>query len=166
MPAFRLTSSQLAADEQGATLIEMSVVIPVLLAIGLGTLEFGNLFYKYHLIANAVRDAARYAAGLNGTVLGSSGDVCTSPKAADLQKMAADLAQQTGAGSEVWTSGTIAVSCASFDNSADEFRGADSIYSVKVTATVPYQSLGFLGYFNLASPTLTVSHQERVIGGR
>lgn len=40
------------------------------------------------------------------------------------------------------------------------------IHSLKITGTVPYEALGFLGYFDLASPTLTVSHQERVIGVR
>ena len=162
MPAFRLTSSQLAADEQGATLIEMSVVIPVLLSIGLGTLEFGNLFYKHHLMANAVRDAARYAAGLTG-------DVCTD---LTLQTQVANVAKQTGqltpTENLAWTAGaTITIACViDFDNTAGTYRGGHTLHSVKVTGTVPYEALGFLGFFNLVSPTLSVSHQERVIGVR
>ena len=153
---------RLRQDEQGTTLIEMSVVIPVVLAIGLGTLEFGNLFYKYHLMANAVRDAARFAAGLTG-------DVCSD---AALQTKVATIAKQTGQVTSTenlaWTTGaTVTVSCdITYDNKAGTYRGGLTIRSVKVTGTVPYAALGFLGFFGLASPTLTVSHQERVIGVR
>jgi Flp pilus assembly protein TadG len=140
----------------------MSVVIPVVLAIGLGTLEFGNLFYRYHLMANGVRDAARFAAGVTG-------DVCSDTA---LQAKVAAIAAQTGQVNSTdnlaWTSGaTIAVSCSTaFDNKSGTYRGGLTIRSVKVTGTVPYAALGFLGFFGLASPTLTVSHQERVIGVR
>jgi Flp pilus assembly protein TadG len=144
-------------DERGATLIEMAVVIPVLLSIGLGALEFGNLYYNHHLITNGVRDAARYAAGLVG-------DVCND---AALQTDIADIARINGSSSGVWPAGsTITVSCIQHDNAGNIYRGEEYVYTVRVTATVPYQSLGLLGYFGLAAPTLTVSHQERVIGVR
>lgn len=162
MLALRKISSRLTADDRGAALIEMSVVIPVFLAIGLGTLEFGNLFYKYHLMANAVRDAARYGAGL-------AGDVCEDTT---LQTQVAEVALLTGQIGEVdniaWTSdATIKVECViNFDNAGGIYRGGEVIHSLKITGTVPYEALGFLGYFDLASPTLTVSHQERVIGVR
>jgi len=46
------------------------------------------------------------------------------------------------------------------------YRGGATIPIVTVTATVPYQQLGFLAFFGLAAPTLSVSHQERVFGVR
>ena len=49
-------------DEQGASLLEFTVVLPFLLAFGLGVLEFGNLLYQYHQVTSGVRDAARYLA--------------------------------------------------------------------------------------------------------
>ncbi|MFN4140910.1 TadE/TadG family type IV pilus assembly protein [Aestuariivirga sp.] len=150
-------SRRWVSDDAGATLIELAVVLPVLLAIGLGTLEFGNLYYKYHLVTNGVRDAARFAAGLTG-------DVCTDTA---LWAKIQAIAQRSGADNNVWTTGsTISITCDSFDNTSHYYRGGESIKAVTVTATVPYQSLGFLGYFGLSSPTLTVSHQERVIGVR
>jgi Flp pilus assembly protein TadG len=54
---------QFGSDERGAAMIEMAAVLPVLLAIGLGVIEFGNAIYSKHLITNGVRDGARYAAG-------------------------------------------------------------------------------------------------------
>lgn len=143
-------------DERGAVLLELSVVLPVLLLLGLGTLEFGNLFYQYHLMANAVRDAARYAASRND-------DVCSGAADADIIA----VAKQTGSG-QIWPTGTnITVSCtAGVANSTYYYRGKSVIKSVTVTATAPYVPLGFMGFLKLAAPTLTVSHQERVIGGR
>lgn len=164
-PTFQ-SLSHFLSDDRGTTLIEMSVVIPVFLTIGLGTLEFGNLFYKHHLMTNIVRDTARYAAGLNGAVRGSEGHVCASPILADLQEMVVKFADKTAKQNELWTTGAIKLTCIRFDNSNDEYRGLDSVYTIKVTAVVPYQELGFLGYFDLLPPTLSVSHQERVIGVR
>lgn len=146
-------------DERGSALLEMTIVIPVLLALGLGVFEFGNIYYKYHLMVNAVRDAARFAAS-------RTGDVCNT---AALQNEIKAVAQRTGVASGVWTTGwAITVTCTAYDNKANgyKFRGGDTLNSVKVTATVPYQSLGFLGYLNLTAPTLSASHEERVIGVR
>ena len=164
---------KLHRDQSGAALIEMSVVFPVLFAIGLGVIEFGNLFYGYHLIANGVRDGARYASGLplnsaNNNVKciamtgGTTGADCNaggSPSCTTKCRVS------------WWNNGaTIAISTTQTanDNGAGGtlYRGGDFIYTVTVTATVPYQSLGFLGYFNLLPPTLRVAHQERLIGVR
>lgn len=155
-PARRLP---LASDDSGTTLLEMAVAIPVLLAIGLGVFEFGNLFYKYHMMLNAVRDAARYASGLVGSV-------CTDTT---IQNRIKQIAQRNGVSNGIWTTGTvITVSCAPYDNKSAgyPYRGGDTLYAVTVAASVPYKSLGLLGYFGLTSPTLTVSHQERLIGLR
>lgn len=150
-------------DQRGAALIEMTMVIPLLLTIGLGVFEFGNIYYKYHLMENAVRDGGRYASSLVG-------NVCANTTAGStLRQMVVDTVKKTGAANQVWTTGTtITVTCASYNNKANNYayRGGDTINSVIVTAKVPYQSLGLLGFFNLVPPTLQVSHEERLLGGR
>lgn len=161
MATCNVTSTKTAApsDQRGAALLEVTFVIPVLLAIGLGVFEFGNVYYKYHLMENAVRDAARFAAS-------KKGDVCSTQS---LKDEVVAIAKRTGGDSKVWTTGwTIDVTCTSYNNKANgyKFRGGDTIKSVKVTATIPYQSLGFLGFFKLAAPTLLTSHEERVFGAR
>ena len=144
-------------DDKGATLVELTVVLPVVLSIGLGAIEFGNLYHKYHLMTNGVRDAARFAAGL-------AGDVCND---AALKLKVVQIAQKSGSDNGVWSSGsTVTVACTAHANTNNIYRGASTIHTVTVTATVPYQSLGFLGFFGLTSPTLTSRHQERVIGVR
>lgn len=148
--------------QRGSALLEMAFVIPFLLAIGLGAFEFGNVYYKYHLMENAVRDGARFAASRTGSI-------CTDTA---LQAEAVNIVKTTGQKNNIWTTGyKITVSCPTdlaYDNKKNKYnyRGGDTIYTVRVKAEVPYQSLGFLGFFNLSPPTLTVSHDERVIGVR
>ncbi|TCS83337.1 TadE/TadG family type IV pilus assembly protein [Tepidibacillus fermentans] len=46
--------------EEGQSLVEFTLVIPILLLLLLGIIEFGHIFYAYLLIENASRDGARY----------------------------------------------------------------------------------------------------------
>ena len=44
----------------GAVAVEFAVLLPVLVAILFGIIDFGDLFMKDHLITNASREGARY----------------------------------------------------------------------------------------------------------
>ncbi|MFQ6016325.1 MAG: TadE/TadG family type IV pilus assembly protein [Anaerolineae bacterium] len=46
--------------EKGQTLIEFALIVPVLVLIVFGILEFGRAFYAYSAIANSAREGARY----------------------------------------------------------------------------------------------------------
>jgi TadE-like protein len=48
--------------ERGAELVEFALVLPLLLLIVLGTIEFGRVYYTYNILSKGVRDGARYAA--------------------------------------------------------------------------------------------------------
>src|SRR5712692_3238476 len=47
---------------EGSAFVEGAIVMPVLLTLVLGVLEFSWLFYQQHLISTGIRDAARYIA--------------------------------------------------------------------------------------------------------
>lgn len=47
------------ANEGGQDLIEYALVLPLLLLVMLGIMEFGILFWNYNTIANAAREGAR-----------------------------------------------------------------------------------------------------------
>src|SRR3982750_3197442 len=49
-------------QEKGAELLEFAFVLPLLLLICLGTIEFGRAYYTYNILAKALRDGARFAA--------------------------------------------------------------------------------------------------------
>ena len=56
----RLRRSQLAA-EGGAELIEMALVLPILLLVVLGIVDFAFIFQRYEAVTNATREGARVA---------------------------------------------------------------------------------------------------------
>ena len=183
-------------DESGAALLEMSVVFPVLLTISLGVIEFGNAIYSQHLVFNGVRDAARYVAGLPfmdsafvspdtvkvaankvaGKNIAVWGTTTTTDTCDNSSTAAMKLTRRVS-----WWCNAAQVSidyvpladsktniCGSVASPA-YCRGRDkggNVYTVTVTATVPYQQLGFLSYLGLIAPTLNVSHTERVYGVR
>ena len=47
-------------DEGGQSLVEYALVLPILLLLFLGIMEFGILVFNYNTIANAAREGARY----------------------------------------------------------------------------------------------------------
>ena len=52
---------------EGATAVEFGIILPVLMLLMLGGMDLGHMFYMQHVITNASREGARYAA--NYTVL-------------------------------------------------------------------------------------------------
>ncbi len=49
-------------DEQGVSLLETAIVVPILLVLFAGVAEFGRYFYEYTTLAKASRLGARYLA--------------------------------------------------------------------------------------------------------
>jgi Flp pilus assembly pilin Flp len=49
------------SDESGAELIEFALVLPLLLLVLLGIVDFGFLFQRYEVVTNAAREGARVA---------------------------------------------------------------------------------------------------------
>ena len=46
--------------EEGQSMVEFALVVPIFLILLLGIVEFGHIFYSYLMIENASRDGARY----------------------------------------------------------------------------------------------------------
>jgi Flp pilus assembly protein TadG len=167
-------------DERGAALVELSLVLPVLLAIALGVFQFSYLIYNYHLITVGVRDAARYAAGATWTTQVQNNAICIAMTGQPMGTSclpAATSVCTTGCRVSWWNKkSTITVSHVAV---ADDgticgtgaahvyCRGRDSsgnLYKVTVTANIPYssiQSVNFLTFLGVPSLTLHISHEER-----
>ena len=106
-------------QEKGAELLEFAFVLPLLLLICLGTIEFGRAYYTYNILAKSLRDGARYAATsttsstgtldsnaitntknlvVYGNIAGSGSKII-----ADLQTSQIDVAQSVVAATEQYT---------------------------------------------------------------
>ena len=46
--------------ERGQELVELALVLPLLVVLLAGTVEFGRAFYTYNILTKSVRNAARY----------------------------------------------------------------------------------------------------------
>jgi Flp pilus assembly protein TadG len=56
-----VSATRLLRSERGAELIEFALILPLLLFIILGLVDFGFLFQRYEVVNNAAREGARIA---------------------------------------------------------------------------------------------------------
>jgi Flp pilus assembly protein TadG len=57
--------------EQGQALVELALVLPLLVLLLAGGVEFGRAFYTYNILTKSVRNAARYVSATQMTLAGT-----------------------------------------------------------------------------------------------
>jgi hypothetical protein len=149
-------------DRSGTSLVETAIVLPFVLMLGFGVIEYGNALYLNHQIETGVRDAARFLARQED------------PLAAVAEAKQLALTGSIDGGDKrvsAWNDGDITVSLREIANPIDEttgerpYRGADPIKVVRVSTNVVYGGLGGLNMLGSTSVlNFSVSHEERVIG--
>jgi adhesin HecA-like repeat protein len=154
---FRALKSILRADG-GAALVEGAIILPVFLALVGGVYEFGFFLYQEQLVTSGIQDAARYLA------------FSSDPTSVTTQIEAGNLAvtgSMNGGPSRVtgWSTSNVSVTISSVDNSTGTYSGGSRVQLVTVSTSFLDPTLGFLALLGLNPPTISVSHQERVVGG-
>ena len=143
-------------------MIELTLVMPFLIALGLGTVEYGQAFYHNHLITNGLRDGARYLARVDDPAAEAA-------KGRDI----AATGEIGGTTNRVswWSSADVTVSVLNVANPVDPntgerlYRGSDPIKVVRVSTNVNHPGFGFLAVIGISTPlNINVAHEERVIG--
>ena len=97
--------------ERGAVAVEMAIVLPLLLMLLIGTIEFGRVFNIQISLSQAAREGARYGAihhddsdlDVQGVALAAA------PSLAGLPVAVADDAASCGGGSDVHVTATVTV---------------------------------------------------------
>ena len=161
-------------DQRGTALLEGAIVTPVLCILCFGVYEFSNFFYKQHLVSTGVRDAARYLGRALDPRDPDAPTAPISPSYSDALPMAQNLATRGTTDSSGalrvpgWNPGDVTAALTAIENSASPpaYNGPDPIFIVTVSTTFTPASLGFLGFFGLTEPPISVAHQERVLGPR
>jgi hypothetical protein len=156
-----------AANDEGSALIEGAIVVPVLCVLLFGVYEFSWFFYQQHLISTGLRDAARYLARLpapcNPTSFTWYIDQASAKNLATSGSIGGGATRVKG-----WTAANVRLDCTPIDNPRPSglsvFRGGSVIYVVTASTRFTDPALGFFGFLGLKSPSISVSHSERVIG--
>ena len=60
-------------DDNGQSLVELGILIPLLLVIVLGAIDFGRAYYAYVTVTNAARAGAQYASVSNANAADTEG---------------------------------------------------------------------------------------------
>jgi Flp pilus assembly protein TadG len=144
--------------DRGSALLEGAIILPVFLSLVCGVYEFGFYFYQQQLVAAGIRDAARFLA------------LTDNPNNPTYQLNARNIAvtgSTAGGPPRVrgWTSSDVTVAVSAVENPAATASGGAMIQVVTVSTDFVDPSLGFLGLLGLAAPTISLSHQERYVGG-
>jgi hypothetical protein len=148
-------------NKRGASLVEMTIITPLLLSLAFGFIEFGTGFYQYQLMTTGIKDAARYLARVDDPMAEQS-------KGKELAVYGAigGTAQRV----PWWGVGDVSVSLSSVSNPVDpntglrSYRGGPTINVVRVETDVEYQDLGLLSAINISRPRFRIFQEERVIG--
>lgn len=153
---------RLQGDESGAALVEVAITIPLVLLLSAGVFEFSNVLNTRLLLEAGVEDAARYMARCS-----SDWNTCQGRA----QSLAANGAVDSGSARVAgWLPGKVIITKRS--TAATDLATGTQLYLsntsnvdvVDVSTEYSYQDLGFLSYLGFGDLTLSVSHQERVIG--
>ena len=56
----RLNKTRTSNQQHGQSVLEFAMVLPLLLLIVFGIIEFGRAYYQYNTLTKAIRDGARY----------------------------------------------------------------------------------------------------------
>ena len=158
MSPFMRWIGRIRDDDRGSALVEGALLTPFLCVLFFGVFEFSFFSYQQHLMTAGVADAARYVArSCNPT------DAATLTNAQNL----ASTGLISGGTNRVanWDPGEVTIAFTNVDNSAGTYRGPSVIRIVNVTGNFAYASLGFWGFFGFSTPSVSVTHSERYIGG-
>jgi Flp pilus assembly protein TadG len=137
---------------QGQAIVEFAVVVPVLLALLLGVIEFGWLIKNNHSVANATREGARFAAlGKTPTEVRTRVKFCAAPLTVTDSNI---TLQYYNTASSTWVSWPA--------DGSDGKNGVPVDSQVKVTVIVKHQQLtNFFSFLkNRYINQLTVMRRE------
>jgi hypothetical protein len=154
---------RLRKDEEGTAILEGAIVLPVVIILAFGVFEFANVFFQHQVVTAGLRDAARFAARFEDPM----------DREPEAQNLATRASINVDGAPRLrwWEPGDVQVTTRTISNAVDPdtgrrpYRGGPEVLVVRVETDAQFETLGFLGMLGLNRITMTVAHEERVIGG-
>lgn len=154
---FRLR--KLHSDDDGAALLEFTLLAPIMILLMCGLGEFGLALRQCHIMDKGARDAGRYLSRQPiGACAASSAWAAATATAQNLVL----YGSETGATLLLpdLANATVTFGCTTTPSGSALRHGG----VVTVTVSAPAQDTGLYALLGLAAPTITVAHQEAVVG--
>lgn len=140
----RPPNSHAVSGQKGVAAIEMAVMLPLLILIFTGLVEYGRLMWHYDALAKATRDAARFLAD---EPLDSNNKIPVS-SISDARNMVGNAATAAGVEGLV-TADDVDVTCVP--------AGCVTPHTVTVSVSYPFAIGGWVPVFGMANINTTLS---------
>ena len=157
---------KLVGGQEGAALVEFTVLVPLLLGLMAGFIEFGLALQQHHLVQKSMRDATRYLSQVPGYDAATPLDAtsCNStPTGGVLQaKNLAIFGNVAGTGAtkiDGWVYGDVCVYGPTTKTVTYNGASAD-VLIIRTTTSVPYSDFGFLSIIGFSGIMLNGSHEQ------
>lgn len=150
----------LQCDRAVAT-VEAAIVMPFVLVLGLGTIEFGWLMSQIESVQTGLRDAVRYVSRSQISVdINYAGSLPAAVSTA-ASSMMSETYERNGI-----TSGQSSFALVTEANTGGVlYRGGTNVYSILGTADFMPASAGLLALVNITLPRITLRYEVRHVGG-
>jgi Flp pilus assembly protein TadG len=139
--------------------MEAAIVLPFVLVLGLGTIEFGWLMSQIEDVQLSLRDAVRYASRSQLVTVSGVDDLPAATKTA-----ARDMIGRAYLRNGITSTPPLPV-LSSIPNTSGLNPGRSTVHLVTATARFDPASAGLLSLINLTLPPITLHYEARHVGG-
>jgi Flp pilus assembly protein TadG len=151
----------LIRGESAVAMMEAAIVLPFVLVLGMGTIEFGWLMSQIESVQTALRDSVRYATR-SPLVIASNGTASLPSDANTTANSIMNAAYQRNG----ITSWNINLALTAIPNTGGSlYRGGSNIYRVSGTTDFTPASAGLLEFINITLPRINLRYEVRHVGG-
>lgn len=162
LTALRQFIRRFQGDEQGAAIVEVALVAPLVLLLSAGVFEFSNILNTRLLLEAGVQDAARYMARCNDTWATCVSNGTNLAVTGSIAGGGARVPNWTTAQVTVTPHHTLAVDAAT--GTELYLSSTANVDVVEVKTSLPYNGIGLWGYLGFGTLNITAVHRERVLG--
>lgn len=147
-------------DQSGAAVIEAVLMVPIVGALGLGTIDASLLVLQRHKVETNLASAAGYLAK---TKIPQSFETQAKNLATTGQILTGGTPMISG-----WTNEKVTIAYKSVPNtllqSGTSYKGGDTVRVIQISTDIQYKGLGLLSSLRGGKINLKAAYEERITG--